>query len=233
MAVNYQCQATRTRRQMTRRKSGYSHEPGRRRCPAWGKICSHCHGPNHFKAKCRKKINCVLEADDPENDDDWLQAHALTFGVTGDAKQKRITAMIEVNQCCIIFQLDTGADINTINQRFARKDQVRHTGTKEEVDFVVVDNGLTCLIWSTTIQAMGLMTIHGERFISKIDKVDDLGNLGMATLITDGDVAPKILPCRKTPIALQQGVKTELDTLVKRGILVPVDEPTQPNGSCG
>ena len=232
---------------------GYSHEPGRR-CPAWGEICSHCHGPNHFKAKSRKKINCVLETDDPENDDDWLQAHALTFGVTGDAKQKRITAMMEVNQCSIRFQLDTGTDIKTINQRFVRKDQVRqtgeklvmwngtkltpkgtaklmttnvNTGTKDEVDFVVVDNGLTCLIGSTTIQAMGLMTIHGERFISKVDKVDDLGNLGMATLITDCDIAPKILPCRKIPIALQQGVKTELDTLVKRGILVPVDEPTQ------
>ena len=74
---------------------------------------------------------------------------------------------------------------------------------------------------------MGLMTIHGERFISKVDKVDDLDNLGMATLITDCDIAPKILLCRKIPIALQQGVKTELDTLVKRGILVPVDEPTQ------
>ena len=230
---------------------GYSHEPCRRRCPAWGKICSHCHGPNHFKAKCRKKINCVLETDDPENDDDWLQAHALTFGVTGDAKQKRITAMMEVNQCSIRFQLDTGADINTINQIFVRKDQVRQTGeklvmwngtkltqkgtaklmktnvktgTKDEVDFVVVDNGLTCLIGSTTTQAMGRMTIHGERFISKVDNVDDLGNLGMATLITDCDIAPKILPCRKIPIALQQGVKTELDTLVKRGILVPVDE---------
>ena len=56
---------------------------------------------------------------------------------------------------------------------------------------------------------------------SQIDKVDDLGNLGMTTLITDCDIAPKILPCRKIPIALQQGVKTELDTLVKRGILVP------------
>ena len=230
---------------------GYSHEPGRRKCPAWGKICSHCHGHNHFKAKCRKKINCVLETDDPENDDDWLQAHALTFGVTGDAKQKRIIAMMEVS---IIFQLDTGSDINTINQRFVRKDQVRHTGeklvmwngtkltpkgasklmttnvktaSKDEVDFVVVDNGLTYLICSTTIRAMGLMTIHGERFISQIDKVDDLGNLGMAALITDCDIAPKILPCRKIPIALQQGVNTELDTLVKRGILVPVDEPTQ------
>ena len=56
-----------------------------------------------------------------ENDDDWLQAHALTYGVNGDAKQKRITAMMEVNQCSIRFQRDTGADINTINQRFVRK----------------------------------------------------------------------------------------------------------------
>ena len=39
---------------------------------------------------------------------------------------------------------------------------------------------------------MGLMAIHGERFIRKIDKVDDLANLGMATLVTDCD--PKILP---------------------------------------
>ena len=91
------------------------------------------------------------------------------------------------------------------------------TGTKDEVDFVVVDNGLTCLIGSTTIQAMGLMTIHVERFISKIDKIDDLGNFGMATLITDCDIAPKILPCRKIPIASQHGVKTELDTLVNPG----------------
>ena len=74
---------------------------------------------------------------------------------------------------------------------------------------------------------MGLMTIRGERFISKIDKDDDTGNLGTATLITDCDIAPKILPCRKIPIALPRGVKTELDALVQGGILVPVDEPTQ------
>ena len=165
-----------------------------------------------------------------------MQAHALTFGVTGDARQKLITAMMEVNQCSIIFQLDNGADINTINQIFVRNNQVRHTGeklvmwigtkltpkciaklmttnvktgTKDKVDFVVVGNGLTCLIGSTTTQTnMGLMTIKGERFISKIDKVDDLCNLGMATIITDCDIAPKILPCRKIPIALQRGVKT-------------------------
>ncbi|KAI0240365.1 hypothetical protein LSAT2_008908, partial [Lamellibrachia satsuma] len=95
--------------------------------------------------------------------------------------------MMQVNNCDVRFQLDTGADINTINQRFVRKEQVRKTneklvmwnGTKmtpkgivrlpttnlktgntEDVDFVVVENGLTCLIGSATTQAMGLMTVH-------------------------------------------------------------------------
>ncbi|KAI0215978.1 hypothetical protein LSAT2_031955, partial [Lamellibrachia satsuma] len=31
----------------------------------------------------------------------------------------------------------------------------------------------------------------------------------------------------RLPIALQQPVKAELDILVKRGVLVPVEEPTQ------
>ena len=30
---------------------GYSHEPSRLRCPAWGKTCSYCHGANHSKAQ--------------------------------------------------------------------------------------------------------------------------------------------------------------------------------------
>ena len=94
--------------------------------------------------------------------------------------------MMQVNNCDVRFQLNTGADINTINQRFVRKEQVRKTneklvmwnctkitpksivrlptmnlktGNTEDVDFVVVENGLTCLIGSATTQAMGLMTV--------------------------------------------------------------------------
>ena len=70
----------------------------------WGKICSHCHDPNHFKAKCRKKINCVLETDDPENDDDWLQAHALTLGVTG----KTETDNCDGGGQTVQYQISTG-----------------------------------------------------------------------------------------------------------------------------
>ena len=150
--------------------------------------------------------------DDTEDDDDWLQTHGLTFGVNGHKVQQRITAMMQVNNCDVRFQLDTGSDINTINQRCVLKEQVRKTneklvmwnGTKitpkciaklpttnlktgntADVDFVVVENGLTCLIGSATSQATGLMTVHEERFISQVSQSNDLGHLGIAKLKTE------------------------------------------------
>ena len=42
----------------------------------------------------------------------------------------------------------------------------------------------------------------------------------------DSEVQPKTLPCRRIPISLKDKVKVELDTLVQRGIIVPIEEPT-------
>ena len=72
------------------------------------------------------------------------------------------------------------------------------TGNTE--DFVVVENGLMCLIGSATTQTMGLTTVHEERFISQISQNNDLCHLGIATLKTDPSVLPKILPRRRLPI---------------------------------
>ena len=72
--------------------------------------------------------------DDTEDDDDWLQAHGLTFGVNGHKVQQRITALMQVNNCDVRFQLDTGADINTINQRFVRKEQVKKKRETSDVE---------------------------------------------------------------------------------------------------
>ena len=52
-------------------------------------------------------------------------------------------------------------------------------------------------------------------------EVDDLDSLGTATLMTDHNVMARVLPSRKLPISLQKPVKQELDTLVKRGVLIP------------
>ena len=55
----------------------------------------------------------------------------------------------------------------------------------------------------------------------------DLSDLGEAKLYVEEDTKPVVLPARKIPIAIQGQVKQELDKLVERGILVPVEEPTE------
>ena len=102
---------------------------------------------------------------------------------------------MQVNHCDVRVLLDTGADVNTITQRYVHKQQVRlssgnlimwngskmspvcatkltvtnpKTHEKHEVDFVVVQNDLTCLIGSTTVQNMGLLTVHAEQFVAEV-----------------------------------------------------------------
>ena len=152
------------------------------------------------------------------------------------------------------FQLDTGADVNTICQKFVRQVQVKPTtqqlimwnkskvnplgkttltvsnpknGEETEVEFIVVPNDYSCLLGLSTIQQMGLLTINDEDFIAKVTKAgSQLGSLGQTKLYVDPQFPPKALPCRKLPIALQEDVKKELNHLFDLGVLVPVEEPT-------
>lgn len=244
---------------------GREHEAIKTKCPAWGKTCSSCKRRNHFKLKC-KKVHQVRIENDPSSDDSdsmWLAA-IQTNG------KSRVTALMQVNGCDVRFTLDSAADVNTICQKFVKKDQVKpttqklimwnesrltpigqvtlkvtnpKTGEDADVEFTVVKNGLACLLGVKTVQEMGLLTINTEKFIAQLssDPIDPPGNLGEATLHVDPNVKPRTLPCRKLPFALQDDVKHELERLVKRGVLVPVDEPTpwvsqmavvrKPNGS--
>ena len=72
---------------------------------------------------------------------------------------------------------------------------------------------------------MNLININTDAFVGKVKK--DLGDLGEAKLYVEEDAKPVVLPARKIPIAIQGQVKQELDKLVERGILVPVEEPTE------
>ena len=101
-----------------------------------------------------------------------------------------------------------------------------HTSSESEIKFIVVPNGFTNLLGLNTIQELGFITINKECFISQVS-TPQLGNLGEATLRIDESVPPKVLPCRKVPIAIQDAVKEELDRLVNKGVLVPVTEPTE------
>lgn len=77
------------------------------------------------------------------------------------------------------------------------------------------------------IQKMNLITVNDEKFISMVGITSDLGDLGEITLVVDSKVQPKTLPCRNLLLAIKDRVKSELNKLVDRGILVPVTTPTR------
>ena len=93
------------------------------------------------------------------------------------------------------------------------------------VHFTVVDNGYTCLLGVNTSQALGLVTIKKHAFIASVTK-ESLGDLGEAKLRISPDAPPRVLHCRRIPIAFQEEVRQQVNELVERGVLVRVEEPT-------
>ena len=100
-----------------------------------------------------------------DSDTEWLQ----TYGIAGDTTNKRVTTLMQVNHCDVRFILDTGTNVNTITQRFVHTQTsgqliiwngskispvgattLTVTHEKHEVDCVVVQNDITCVIGSTT-----------------------------------------------------------------------------------
>ncbi|CAB4039220.1 Retrovirus-related Pol poly [Paramuricea clavata] len=54
---------------------GKSHQAIKTKCPAWGKLCNHCKGRNHFEVKCKKVHTLETKSNSDESDDsdtNWL-----------------------------------------------------------------------------------------------------------------------------------------------------------------
>ena len=98
-------------------------------------------------------------------------------------------------------------------------------GTVTNVEFVVVENNYANLLGLKTISDLGLITLNQKKYIAKIRKTTDLGNLGTSSLTVDPTVKPRALPCRKIPFAIEEKVQKELNDLVDRGILAKVNKP--------
>ena len=149
----------------------------------------------------------------------------MTQGTTG-----RATVLMQINGREVRFHIDTAANVNTISQEFLTKDQVKPTqirlrmwndsktipigetilqisnpsdGTVTSVEFVVVENSFANLLGLKTISDVGLITLNQEKYIAKIGKTTDLGNLGISSLTVDPTVKPRALPCRKIPFAIE------------------------------
>ena len=116
----------------------------------------------------------------------------------------QLTALLRINNTNLRFQLDTGADIHTINKHFVRPEQnnltqkmltiwnkiklkpegkiiLNVTNAKNSmthfVKFVVVDDSVNCLLGLQTVQMMNLVSVNAESFIAKLAANDVLGNL--------------------------------------------------------
>jgi hypothetical protein len=59
--------------------------------------------------------------------------------------------------------------------------------------------------------------LNNDHFIANV-VVQEIGDLGVATLQVNDEVKPKTLPCRKLPLSLQDDVKREIDKLVERNV---------------
>ena len=96
------------------------HHIGKSYYPAVGKICTKCQKKNHFAALCKQKVNVVEEDDDLSSTANDAFLHSIQAN-----QRRRLTTLLTINDCAVRFQIDTGADVSTICQKFVYPDQVR------------------------------------------------------------------------------------------------------------
>ncbi|KAG1712216.1 hypothetical protein GQR58_002396 [Nymphon striatum] len=105
------------------------------------------------------------------------------------------------------------------------------------VEFVVVKENFTPLLGLKTVTDMKLINVNYKQMdhVNAINVFDgfpdvfdgDLGSLpGVVSLQIDESISPVISAARRIPISLRPKLKTELDRLVKIGVISPVEEPT-------
>ena len=108
-------------------------------------------------------------------------------------------------------------------------------------EYTVVSNGHTALLGAQSIQQFGLITVNTDNIMSVSDAIpaqpdvvsefeDVFSGEGKLPdklhLEIDKSVPPVVLPVRKVPFAVQEPLRQELERLVTKGILEPVDVPT-------
>ena len=117
------------------------------------------------------------------------------------------------------------------------------TSQKYMVKFVVVEEELTPLLSRKAAEKMNLITVNYDKFESVSGVVEDkpdilqdfpdvfsdsIGTLpGSVQLTLKPDTEPVLRPPKRLPIELRDQTKQELDRLVLKGVLAPVDEPTE------
>ena len=124
---------------------------------------------------------------------------------------------------------------------------VSHNGLKHYLRFFTVNSDVTPILGRDSCIGMKLVQILDSDTIHKVSDNSELpskltqdsvlkdythvftgmGELaGEYTIHTDPNVSPVVHPPRRLPLSLQDAVKSELDAMVEKQVIVPVTEPT-------
>ena len=151
-------------------------------------------------------------------------------GLIGDVKLKRTKTVLRMYNKSLIYPLG--------KCKITLKNPI--TSQQYYQTFQVVDQELVPLLSRAAAENMNLITVNYENF-KQIHAVTDtitgsfksvfaenaLGTLpGNVHLTVEENANPIQCPPRCVPVALKKPLKSELDSMVKRGVIVPVTEPT-------
>ena len=102
---------------------GRTHVMRKEECPAWGKMCTSCGKRNHFHKMCstsRKQINMLASEDQGEDtstsDEEWVN---VVHEINAVQSTPQIKGKLLINNKEVTFQIDTGASVNILPQRYA------------------------------------------------------------------------------------------------------------------
>ena len=97
---------------------GLCHKKGKSFCSAYGKTCNKCRGRNRFKAKRHSTVRKVQE--DAESASSSTEE--LMHAIKPKENVERLTALLRVIDCQVRFELDSGANVNTICKKLVLKE---------------------------------------------------------------------------------------------------------------
>ena len=235
---------------------GGHHQFVKSKYPAYGKSCSKCGGRNHLAKVCKgkksadRKVRTVHEESDSGSQStfDWVNSVKGTVKYNMRVNGKHLAFLIDSGASVNLLPEKYATHLVASTDRSVKSycDTVLQTkGTsrqiivnprnkkKYSVEFVVVDNACQPIIGVKAAKQMQLLHIMENNF-EKVASLDQsltfdgkVGTLpGRQHLTIDSSTTPVVMPDRRVPIAVKAKLKTELDSMVERGIITPVTEPT-------
>ncbi|KAK2558791.1 Uncharacterized protein P5673_019006, partial [Acropora cervicornis] len=204
---------------------GVDHSAKLKSCPAFGRKCLYCGKLNHFE-----KLS-----------NDQCKDDLFVIDAVSELRCKReIFCTMKINGKPVELKIDTGAKCNlNVVQLVAYGGDTLPTCNLE---FDVVDRPVTPLLVLADSLNMDLVQLHSE--VHEVDTIDafqtavfneykdsfegHLDNLPVVyKMRLDPNFTPVVRPPRKVTLAMEECAKTELERMVKIGVVTPVSEPTE------